>query len=318
MSPTSYENSSFERSADNLRALVSGRLVGIRRITTDRYGRTVAELFIDDKNVGQQQVLNGYAVISREHAWQCAWSARSWSSCVSFNWCNWWLATLRSQFCDTWLSVDDHWHSASRKTEWFCEEGFYTEWKLGNTPFRSRETLPLAGFSFVQCLPWLPVWLASFARQMLEYLVCALWLGIDHWLFAWSNGWEWSYSKYPVVSQAREMINAHLFPILAVVATVSSVSVAISLRPIAQHSNRWNLCYADSIAWYLANKPDWTVQDKEVFASNFCNGGTPVMPGPGFKPATWFWSGSGFLHPYGISLWVSNQISTESVFRWPC
>ena len=94
------------------------------------------------------------------------------------------------------------------------------------------------------------------------------------------------------MSQAREMINAHLFPILAVVATVSSVSVAISLRPIAQHSTRWNLCYTDSMAWYQANKPDWTVQDKEVFASNFCNGGNPVTPGPGFQPATWSGSGS--------------------------
>ena len=90
------------------------------------------------------------------------------------------------------------------------------------------------------------------------------------------------------MSQAREMINAHLFPVLAVVATVSSASVAISLRPIAQHAARWNTCYSDSIAWYQANKPDWTVQDKEVFASNFCNGGTPVMPGPGFKPASSF------------------------------
>ena len=77
MSSTSYDNSAFERSADNLRALVSGRLVGIRRITTDRYGRTVAELFIDDKNVGQQQVLNGFAVIFQEDAGQCAWSSRS-------------------------------------------------------------------------------------------------------------------------------------------------------------------------------------------------------------------------------------------------
>ena len=115
--------------------------------------------------------------------------------------------------------------------------------------------------------------------------ICAI-AGINRLLSAWSNGGEWSYSNHPVMSQAREMINAHLFPILAVVATVSSVSVAISLRPIAQHSSRWNLCYADSIAWYQANKPDWTVQDKEVFASNFCNGGTPVMPGPGFKPAS--------------------------------
>ena len=87
------------------------------------------------------------------------------------------------------------------------------------------------------------------------------------------------------MSQAREMINAHLFPVLALVATVSSVSIAFSLRPIAQNSVRWNTCYVDSISWYEANKPDWTFQDKEVFASNFCNGGTPVTPGPGFKPA---------------------------------
>ena len=77
MSPTAYENSSFERSAANLRALVSGRMVAIRRITTDRYGRTVAELFINDMNVGHQQVMNGHAVISQEHAWQCAWASRS-------------------------------------------------------------------------------------------------------------------------------------------------------------------------------------------------------------------------------------------------
>ena len=91
------------------------------------------------------------------------------------------------------------------------------------------------------------------------------------------------------MSHAREMINAHLFPVLAVIATISSASVAISLRPIAQHSARWNTCYSDSIAWYQANKPDWTIQDKEVFAANFCNGGTPVTPGQGFKPATWSW-----------------------------
>ena len=77
MSSVSYDNSAFERSSDNLRALVSGRLVGIRRITTDRYGRTVAKLFIADKNVGQRQVRNGFAVIVREDAWQCAWSLRS-------------------------------------------------------------------------------------------------------------------------------------------------------------------------------------------------------------------------------------------------
>ena len=87
------------------------------------------------------------------------------------------------------------------------------------------------------------------------------------------------------MSQARDMINAHLFPVVAVIATVSSVSMAISLRPIAEHSARWNTCFKNSIAWYQQNKPDWTLQDKELFASNFCNGGTPVKPGPGFQPA---------------------------------
>ena len=52
MSPIAYENSLFERSADHLRSLVSGRIVGIRRITTDRYGRTVAELLLTLRTLG--------------------------------------------------------------------------------------------------------------------------------------------------------------------------------------------------------------------------------------------------------------------------
>lgn len=87
------------------------------------------------------------------------------------------------------------------------------------------------------------------------------------------------------MSKAREMINAHLFPVLGVVAKVSFVSVAMSLRPIAEKAARWNTCYVDSIEWYEANKPGWTVQDKEIFASIFCNGGAPVRSGWGVKRA---------------------------------
>ena len=75
MSPTAYDNILSDRSTNNLRALVLGRMVGIRRITTDRYGRSVAELFINNKNVGQLQVMSGHAVISQEYAWQCAWTS---------------------------------------------------------------------------------------------------------------------------------------------------------------------------------------------------------------------------------------------------
>ena len=59
---------------DYLRALVVGRKVGIRRITTDRYGRTVAELFVDGSNVQQQLVAAGHAEIYWKYAHQCPWA----------------------------------------------------------------------------------------------------------------------------------------------------------------------------------------------------------------------------------------------------
>ena len=58
---------------DYLRALVVGREVGIRRITADRYGRTVAELFVDGSNVQQQLVAAGHADIYWKYANQCGW-----------------------------------------------------------------------------------------------------------------------------------------------------------------------------------------------------------------------------------------------------
>ena len=58
---------------DYLRELVVGRKVTIRRITTDRYGRTVAELFIDGSNVQQQLVASGHASIYWRYADQCPW-----------------------------------------------------------------------------------------------------------------------------------------------------------------------------------------------------------------------------------------------------
>ena len=59
---------------DHLRSLVVGRTVGIRRITTDRYGRTVAELSVDGSNVQQQLVASGHADIYWKYAHQCTWS----------------------------------------------------------------------------------------------------------------------------------------------------------------------------------------------------------------------------------------------------
>ena len=57
---------------DHLRSLVVGHTVGIRRITTDSYGRTVAELFVDGSNVQQKLVASGHANIYWKYAHQCS------------------------------------------------------------------------------------------------------------------------------------------------------------------------------------------------------------------------------------------------------
>ena len=53
---------------DYLRELVVGRKVTIRRIATDRYGRTVAELFVNGSNVQQQLVASRHASIYWRYA----------------------------------------------------------------------------------------------------------------------------------------------------------------------------------------------------------------------------------------------------------
>jgi len=59
---------------DYLNNLIAGKKVSIKRITKDRYGRTVAELSINGKNIQQIMFNNGYAKIYSKYAYQCAWS----------------------------------------------------------------------------------------------------------------------------------------------------------------------------------------------------------------------------------------------------
>ena len=59
---------------DYLNSLVAGRDVDIRRITMDRYDRTVAELSINGINIQQIMVKKGYAKIYSKYAYQCPWS----------------------------------------------------------------------------------------------------------------------------------------------------------------------------------------------------------------------------------------------------
>ena len=62
-----------EAARDYLRELMVGRNVTIRRITTDRHRRTVAELFVNGSNVQQQLVASGHALIYWRYADQCPW-----------------------------------------------------------------------------------------------------------------------------------------------------------------------------------------------------------------------------------------------------
>ena len=68
-----------QAAGDHLRGLVMGKKIGIRRITKDRYGRTVAELFAGDTNVQREMVAIGHAEILWRYAHQCPWTeGRYW------------------------------------------------------------------------------------------------------------------------------------------------------------------------------------------------------------------------------------------------
>ena len=54
-----------------LNNLIANDEVFIKRITKDRYGRTVGELFVDGSNVQQLIVKNGYGKIYRKYSHQC-------------------------------------------------------------------------------------------------------------------------------------------------------------------------------------------------------------------------------------------------------
>ena len=59
---------------DYLNDLVAGSIVTIRRITEDRYGRTIAELSKGPINIQEHLVEKGFARIYERHSSQCEWS----------------------------------------------------------------------------------------------------------------------------------------------------------------------------------------------------------------------------------------------------
>ena len=57
-----------------LNKLISGKILEIKRLDIDRYGRTVAELFFEDKNIQKSIVDNGFGIIYKEYSEQCNWA----------------------------------------------------------------------------------------------------------------------------------------------------------------------------------------------------------------------------------------------------
>ena len=59
---------------DYLNNLVKGRQVNLRRVTEDRYGRTVGELSINGVNLQQKLVKEGHATIYKKYSKPCTWA----------------------------------------------------------------------------------------------------------------------------------------------------------------------------------------------------------------------------------------------------
>lgn len=60
---------------DFLNKIVKGNQISIRRITEDKYGRTVGELSINGENLQKKLVEEGYAQIYKKYSKQCSWSS---------------------------------------------------------------------------------------------------------------------------------------------------------------------------------------------------------------------------------------------------
>ena len=73
------DNSDLEKAIearDFLNKLVANKEILIKRITKDRYGRTIAELFKDGVNIQKLIVNKGYGKIYKKYSYQCEWSKK--------------------------------------------------------------------------------------------------------------------------------------------------------------------------------------------------------------------------------------------------
>ena len=62
-----------KKARDYLNNLIANKLVSIKRITFDKYGRTVAELYKDEINLQKLLVDKNLAKIYKKYSYQCPW-----------------------------------------------------------------------------------------------------------------------------------------------------------------------------------------------------------------------------------------------------
>jgi len=63
-------------SKDFLNNLVANKQISLKRITKDRYGRTVGELFKNGINIQKMIVDNGHGKIYKKYSHQCKWTIK--------------------------------------------------------------------------------------------------------------------------------------------------------------------------------------------------------------------------------------------------
>ena len=63
-----------KESKDFLNNLVANKQISLKRITKDRYGRTVGELFKNGLNIQEMIVENGHGKIYKKYSHQCKWT----------------------------------------------------------------------------------------------------------------------------------------------------------------------------------------------------------------------------------------------------
>ena len=63
-----------KESKDFLNNLVANKEISLKRITKDRYGRTVGELFKNGLNIQKMIVEKGHGKIYKKYSHQCEWT----------------------------------------------------------------------------------------------------------------------------------------------------------------------------------------------------------------------------------------------------